>query len=104
VGGYEQQGDTHFAVAMAISHGKADVGLGIQAAADANELDFLAISRERYDLIIPMENYRGKPITLLLQIVASADFKAVVANIGGYDTSQTGSTTFFPSGIVQSQW
>lgn len=96
VRGYENQVDTHLAVAMSISHGKADVGLGIQAAADANELDFLPILRERYDLIIPIENYRSKLITLLLEIVASPDFKAVVANIGGYDTSQTSSTTFFP--------
>jgi putative molybdopterin biosynthesis protein len=96
VRGYEQQVDTHLAVAMSISHGKADVGLGIQAAADANGLDFLPILRERYDLIIPIENYKGKLIMLLLEIVAGMDFKAVVANIGGYDTSQTGSTTFFP--------
>ncbi len=96
VKGYKRQVDTHLAVAMSISHSEADVGLGIQAAADANELDFLPILRERYDLIIPIENYRSKLITLLLEIVASTDFKAIVANIGCYDTSQTGSTTFFP--------
>ncbi len=94
VSGYKHQMDNHLAVAMSISRGEADVGLGIQAAADANELDFLPILRERYDLIIPIENYRSKLITLLLEIVASTDFKTVVANLGGYDTSQTGSVTF----------
>jgi putative molybdopterin biosynthesis protein len=94
--GYEHETDTHLAVAMSVSHDKADVGLGIQAAADTNELDFIPLLRERYDLVIPMENYRSKLIAPLLEIVVSTDFKAVVANIGGYDISQTGSTTFFP--------
>ncbi|MFA5317603.1 MAG: substrate-binding domain-containing protein [Dehalococcoidales bacterium] len=96
INGYEHEVETHLAVAMSVSRGKADVGLGIQAVADANELDFLPILRERYDLIIPIENYRNKLVQPLLEIATSTDFKAVVANIGGYDISQTGSITFFP--------
>jgi molybdate-binding protein/DNA-binding transcriptional regulator YhcF (GntR family) len=96
VKGYEREVDTHLTVATSISRGQADVGLGIQAAADANELDFLPILRERYDLIIPRENYNSKLITPLTEIIASTDFRTVVTNIVGYDTSQTGSTTFFP--------
>jgi molybdate-binding protein len=50
--------------------------------------------RERYDLVIPMENYRSKRLARLLEIVASEDFRRVVAETGGYDTSETGATTF----------
>jgi molybdate-binding protein/DNA-binding transcriptional regulator YhcF (GntR family) len=94
--GYNNEVDTHHAVAISISHGKADVSVGIQAAADTNGLGFVPLSRERYDLIIPIENYRSKLVALLLETVNSPEFKAIVNNMGGYDTSQTGSTTFSP--------
>jgi len=94
--GYEREVDTHLATAISISHGEADVGMGIQAAADSDNLDFIPLSRERYDLVIPFENYRSKLIEPLLETITSPDFKAVVTNMGGYDTSQMGSTAFFP--------
>jgi len=94
--GYERELDTHLAVAKSVLHGEADVGIGIQAAADTNGLNFIPLSRERYDLVIPIENYKSKLIAPILETIANPDFRAVVKNMGGYDTSQTGSTTFFP--------
>lgn len=94
VQGYETEVDTHLAVADGVARGEADVGLGIEAAAGACGADFLPLFRERYDLVIPMEIYRSKRLSRLLEIVASQDFRKVVAETGGYDTSQTGATTF----------
>jgi len=51
--------------------------------------------RERYDLVIPMHVYRSPRLTPMLEIIASDDFKKIVDEVGGYDTSQTGTTTFF---------
>jgi hypothetical protein len=31
----------------------------------------------------------------MLEIIASDEFKKIVDGVGGYDTSQTGTTTFF---------
>jgi len=93
--GYEDELDTHLAVALAISHGKADVGLGIQAAAKSCELDFLPLFRERYDLVMTKGNYESQLFAPLLGIVTSDEFRNVVSQVGGYDTSQTGLTTFF---------
>lgn len=92
--GYETEVETHLAMAGGVARGEADVGLGIEAAARACGADFLPLFRERYDLVIPMENYRSKRLSHLLEIVASEDFRRVVAQTGGYDTSQTGATTF----------
>ncbi|HSW58644.1 MAG TPA: substrate-binding domain-containing protein [Dehalococcoidales bacterium] len=94
--GYEKEVDSHLAVAMCVSRGEADVGLGIQAAADASQLDFLPVLKERYDLVIPRENLRNESITSLMNIIESAGFKSAVAAISGYDTSQTGTVTFSP--------
>ncbi len=94
VQGYEREVDTHLAVADGVARGEADVALGIEAAARACGAGFLPLFRERYDLVIPMENYRSKRLARLLEIVASEDFRRVVTETGGYDTSETGATTF----------
>ena len=92
--GYQREVDTHLAVATSIARGEADVGLGIEAAARSCGLDFMPLFRERYDLVIPADKYRSKRLSPLLQIIASEDFRTVVTSVGGYDTSQTGATTF----------
>ncbi len=43
VKGYTHEVDTHLAVARGIAEGKADVGLGIEAAARASHIDFLPL-------------------------------------------------------------
>ena len=92
--GYAHEVDTHLAVARSIAEGKADVGLGIEAAARACHIDFLPLYRERYDLVIPIENHKNKKLAPLLKVIASKDFQKAVTEAGGYDTSQTGTTTF----------
>ncbi len=92
--GYNRELDTHLAVATAIAWEEADVGLGIEAAARGGELDFLPLFRERYDLIIPIGDYRSDSLLPLLDIIASEEFKETVTQVGGYDTSQTGEVTF----------
>jgi molybdate-binding protein/DNA-binding transcriptional regulator YhcF (GntR family) len=91
--GYDHELDTHLAVASTIAQGKADTGLGIEAAALGYGLDFLPLFRERYDLVIPEENYHSKLFAPLLKIIGSDEFKSIVDRTGGYDTSQTGTTT-----------
>jgi molybdate-binding protein/DNA-binding transcriptional regulator YhcF (GntR family) len=92
--GYDHELDTHLAVASTIAQGKADTGLGIEAAALGYDLDFLPLFRERYDLVIPEPNYHSKLFAPLLSIISSDEFKNIVDRTGGYDTSQTGTTTF----------
>ena len=92
--GYERELDTHLAVASCVAKGEADVGLGIEAAARSCGLDFLPLLRERYDLVMPKENYDSELFAPLLELINSEDFKKVVDQVGGYDTSQTGMTTY----------
>lgn len=92
--GYDREMDTHLEVGMAISHGEADVTLGIEAAARSCNLDFLPLFRERYDLVMPRDNYRSKLFAPFLSTIISDEFREVVSKAGGYDTSQTGTVTF----------
>ena len=93
--GYDVEFTTHLAVASHIAHDSADVGLGIEAAAISNGLDFMPMFRERYDLVIPLAVYKSKRLAPMLEIIASDEFKKIVDGVGGYDTSQTGTTTIY---------
>jgi len=94
--GYDNEMNTHLEVASNIAKGSADVGLGIEAAALSCGIAFMPMFRERYDLVIPMANYRSRLFAPMLEIIASDEFKKIVDKVGGYDTSQTGVTTFLP--------
>ncbi len=90
VRGYGQEVETHTAAAAMVAGGSADVGLGIQSAARALDLEFIPIARERYDLAILAARYEAPEIASLLATVRSESFKAVARELGGYDTSDTG--------------
>jgi molybdate-binding protein/DNA-binding transcriptional regulator YhcF (GntR family) len=88
--GWQAVFSTHLAVAAAVASGDADVGLGLLAAARAYGLDFVPLARERYDLVMRTVDRERPPLRNLLDLTSSAEFRAVVAELGGYDTSRTG--------------
>lgn len=88
--GYEREEYTHMAVAVDVLSGTADVGMGIHAAAQALALDFIPVTTERYDLVIPAEHYDNPLVQELLEVIASQEFKEQVMALGGYDVRDTG--------------
>jgi putative molybdopterin biosynthesis protein len=88
--GYDQEEFTHMAIAVNVLSGAADTGLGIYAAAKALDLDFIPIVTEEYDLVIAEEFYEDEKIELMLNVMGSGAFKELVGQLGGYDTSKTG--------------
>ncbi len=90
IAGYEREEYTHMTVAAAVLDGIADAGMGIMAAANALELDFVPVTTERYDLAIPEKYLKEPRIQALLEIIRSTSFKNKVQALGGYDTSRTG--------------
>ncbi len=88
--GYRDEEFTHMSVAVAVLSGRADVGLGIYAAARALGLDFIPVVTEQYDLIIPEDYFDTENIQRVLEIINSRTFKAQVEALGGYHTEKTG--------------
>ncbi len=88
--GYGREEFTHLAVAAAIAAGRADCGMGIQAAAVALELDFLPLYSERYDLVIPKEHYQSDLLAPLLEILVSDQFADEVNELAGYELERPG--------------
>jgi putative molybdopterin biosynthesis protein len=88
--GYTQEEFTHLAVAAAIASGRADCGLGIAAAAQALDLDFIPLYQERYDLIIPQRYYEDVLLQPLRELLSNEEFKRTVASLAGYTVDQMG--------------
>jgi putative molybdopterin biosynthesis protein len=88
--GYRQEEYTHLGVAAAIASGRADCGLGIAAAAQALDLDFLPLFQERYDLVIPREHAESQLLVPLFELLLENEFRQTVAALPGYDVSVMG--------------
>ncbi len=88
--GYETDEYTHMAVGVAVLSGKADTGLGILSAAKALKLDFIPVTEERYDLILPTGMLDQPAVQAVLEILNSDSFKQSLEELGGYSTRETG--------------
>jgi putative molybdopterin biosynthesis protein len=90
VNGYEREEYTHLAVAAAVGSGSADCGLGIRSAALALGLDFIPVTYERYDLVIPAAFLDLPMIQHVLALLHDEEFRAAVAAQPGYEVSLMG--------------
>ena len=88
--GYNEEEYTHLGVAAAVASGRADCGLGIAAAAQALDLDFIPLYQERYDLVIPKQHAESELLSPLFDLLAGRDFREAVSHLTGYDVSVMG--------------
>ncbi len=88
--GYTQEEYTHLGVAAAIASGRADCGLGVAAAAQALDLDFIPLFQERYDLVIPRSFADDDLLAPLFDLLADSRFQEAVSRLNGYDVSVMG--------------
>lgn len=88
ISGYENQVKTHSEAANSIFQNKADVSLGLQAAAHQKGLGFIPLFEERYDLVLPRERERN--LNPLFDYIQTADFRALLSSLTGYDSRHSG--------------
>ena len=88
--GYDREEYTHMAVAANVESGTADVGLGILAAARALGLDFIPLTPERYDLVVPLATFEDRRFEELLAVINSPEFHTAAEALGGYDLKDCG--------------
>jgi putative molybdopterin biosynthesis protein len=88
--GYKREEFTHLGVAVAITSGTADCGMGILAAAQAMDLDFIPIAEERYDLLFDADYWDSQLVQALREVIVTKDFLKEVESLGGYSTRDTG--------------
>ena len=88
--GYQTSVSTHLDVAMRILRGEADAGLATLASARMLGLDFVPLTRERFDAVIAQERFFSPGIQTLLSIVGSSEFRGRLEAMGGYDGAESG--------------
>jgi len=88
--GYEREVTTHIAVALAVKSGEAEAGLCVFSAAKALGLPFVPVSHERYELAFRHEYVDDPRVRALIAAIRSNEFRSILQELGGYDTSETG--------------
>ncbi len=81
-------------LAAAIADGRADAGLGIEAAAHAHGLAFIPLATERMDLVLRRRDAFEPPLQALLTFARSAEFAEQAKSLTGYDVANVGRVVF----------
>ncbi len=82
--GYGQQCTTHMEAGNRVFTGLADATIGIKSAADALGLDFIPLTEEPYELVIPSEHMDHPGIRALLASLEERAWREAVEAMGGY--------------------
>ncbi|MGH8750710.1 MAG: substrate-binding domain-containing protein [Burkholderiales bacterium] len=93
IAGIDHEEFTHAAVAATVASGKADAGLGIEAAARQYSLDFVPVASERYFLITRQESLAQSALKEMIAALQSGEFKKLITTLPGYDASRAGEIT-----------
>ena len=85
---------SEFDLAAALAEGRADVGLGLEAAARQFRLDFVPLIDERFDLLVWRKAWFDPPFQKVLALCATEKFAERARSFGGYDLSGQGAVHF----------
>ncbi|NLX90153.1 MAG: helix-turn-helix domain-containing protein [Firmicutes bacterium] len=89
VAGYNFQVQTHQEVAQAVALSGADCGITLRPLARLYKLDFIPLSRERYDLVFLLEDLKHAGVQAILECLQKPRF-LLDLEASGYDPESTG--------------
>lgn len=81
---------SHTAAAQAVASGAADGAFGLEAAARASGLDFIALARERYFLVTLKSALDQRAIQRLVALLASPAWAQTLSGLPGYQATEPG--------------
>ena len=90
IAGYDQSEPSHLAAAEAVASGSADAAFGIEAAAVARGLGFVALAQEQYFLVTLNTHLDHPHVQTLLTLLATPAWQQTLADIPGYRPQQSG--------------
>jgi excisionase family DNA binding protein len=88
--GYQEAVTTHLEVGLQVLRRQVDVGIAAHATARLLGLDFVPLTQERFEMLIPAQRFFARSMQILLDIVGSREFRQRIDALGGYDTSESG--------------
>jgi len=84
IAGYDVETRSHNAVAAAVSSGRADWGLGIEAVAVSYDLGFAPLRDEEYDFLSLRNRLEREPVQAFLEVLRSSGFRKALAELPGF--------------------
>lgn len=81
---------THMAVAAHVASGMADVGFGIETAAQRCGLDFISLGTERYFFAFDRDMVNSELIQQFLSLLRSAEYSQYMQQLVGYHSQDIG--------------
>ena len=76
--GYTSEAKSHSAVAAAVAHDRADVGVGIRTVAETYGLDFVKISDESFDFLLARDRLDKPSVQAFLSALKSEEFASLL--------------------------
>jgi molybdate-binding protein/DNA-binding XRE family transcriptional regulator len=83
--GYDSQAAGHLQVAAAVAGRLADAGVSSEPAALAYSLDFIPLTTERFDLVMPAKLATSRELQGLLKVLTSPWLLTQLASLPGYE-------------------
>lgn len=102
--GYATEEATHLAVAAAVASGAADVGFGIEAAAQQYQLGFVPLATEHYYLVCLKETLEHPALRALVSHLASDNWRARMRTLPGYELADPGSIVALHRALPWYRW
>lgn len=81
-------------LALSVLQGEADVGLGVEAAARRQQLAFIPLFDEQFDVMMHRRSYFEPGVQSLLAFTHKSRFAERAEALGGYDISQLGNVVY----------
>jgi excisionase family DNA binding protein len=90
----EETARSEMDLGLAILEGRARAGVAVEAVARALQLDFVPLTRERFDLLMARRDHFTDPVQRLFAFARSEAFAARARRLGGYDVTGLGTVHY----------
>ena len=90
INGFDDVEYTHSAIAAYVAAGMADVGFGVQAAAEKFSLHFIPLTTEHYVFVCNNKSLQQEAMRRFLAEIRSDEFSAAVETLPGYSPQRCG--------------
>ncbi|MEI7673555.1 MAG: substrate-binding domain-containing protein, partial [Deltaproteobacteria bacterium] len=88
--GYQDEVFTHIEIGLAVLSGEADAGIATAAVSSLLGLDFIPITKERFDMVLDQSVFFQKGVQALMETLAGEEFRNRVGHLGNYDFRSSG--------------
>ncbi|MFH0802342.1 MAG: helix-turn-helix transcriptional regulator [bacterium] len=90
IAGYDREAFTHIEIGLAVLSGEADTGIATAAVSSLLGLDFIPITKERFDMICDQSVFFQKGVQALVETLTGDVFRKRVEKLGSYDFKSAG--------------